>query len=156
MNFSATLTTPFSSETFYTGSIENAENSILALVSHLCGMEIDHELFKHTLPETICDAACITLTGETASGTPGTRCFNCRIVCRGSSGNSQVFSKVHRLLSYAGEPLFMTITIADAPEPATFESILPQDEWKKSFLPFGGVTVPLEEWDLQFRIVCAG
>jgi hypothetical protein len=153
MNYSIAEIKPFSSGIFYQGTPENVDNTIFVLLSNLCNLQIDTELFKHKLPMTICDAVCGNITGEVSSAEPGTRCFPYKLVCRGSYENSKIFSKLNRLLARAGEPLFWKIIPDRGQYPVIIQSFTSQSEWNSSMTSFGGTIVPVISWDLQFRIV---
>ena len=153
MSYTITEIEPFSSDKFYSGTAESTDNAIFVLISNICNLKTDTELFKHKLPTTICDAACGNLTGEIPSIEPGTRCFTYRLICRGSSENSAIFSKIKRLLAKAGEPLFLKIHPDNGLSPVTVQSFIPENEWNSGMVSFGGTLVPVITWDLQFRIV---
>ena len=156
MNSTITKLEPFSSDTIYSGSIENAENAISDVICHLASLETDLDFFKHSLPNHICDAVCCSLTAEIAAGSPGVRSFTCWIVGRGSSDNSSIFSKLRNLFNYAGEPLFLKTSHPGNAEPAVIQCFVPLDGWQKQMAAFGGVKVPRITWHLRFDIMCAG
>lgn len=156
MNYSITRLDPFFSENIYSGSMENAENTISSVICHLCSLERDQEFFQHSLPASICDAVCGSVTGEVSANAPGVRSFTYRLVGRGSSDNSSIFSKLRALFLHAGEPLFMTSAYHGDVDTAVVQCFFPLDGWQKQMLSFGGVKVPRIIWHLRFDVLSAG
>lgn len=154
MNFTATQVTPFSNNRFHPASAAELELIGNALLSHLCGFDMNSELFRNQLPPTICDAVFCSLCGEEPSQAPGTRDILFRITCRGSSENSTIFTKLKQLLSYAGEELFIEINSPELRTPVVVSCMTLQDKWQVARQFFGGVSVPHIIWDLRLSIVC--
>ena len=122
------------------------------MLEYLCQFEWNKELVKQSLPLTICDTVCANMISEKSSPAPGIREFVFRITARGSSENSEIFSKLKKLLLHAGEPLFLKITPADVNDSVIITDFLPEGAWQMTHLFFGGVKVPCMTWNLVVHV----
>ena len=152
MSYTVLQVKPYIGDDFSTAQVSDLLKGAMAAISHLTGLTPDQELFPEKLPLKICDAVSCSITGEKASESPGLRCFQVKIYARGSFVSCDMLSKIKSLISSFGHPLFLQVTGGGISHPVTVQTFLPKGEWRIRKKFFGGVAVPVLEFDIWMYI----
>ena len=142
MDCSVSAVQAYSGDVFSPATAEDVEKSAFIITGYLTGLAYDTELFFNQLPIDICDAACCKITGERASGYPGTRCFAMEIKGRASGLSGKILSKVKAFSGICGKPLFYRISSPELSHPVTVQLINFDGDWSCGPTRFSGVRVP--------------